>query len=250
MVEKLPVIELFGPTLQGEGALCGKTSYFIRFGGCTYRCKWCDSMHAVDPEQISKNATRMDEADIAKKITGLGGPNRAVWVTLSGGDPCIYDLRGLVLKLAASGMRVAVETQGAFYKPWLQYCQAVTCSPKAPSSGMSEKTDLKVLKEYVGQLGGIYIPTGGKVLNFKVVVFDEEDLLFAAEIHKKFKSIPFYLSVGTTALNRPESPEEVTTGIMERFRWLSAEALASPVFADATVLPQMHAMLWGHQRGV
>lgn len=32
-----PVIEIFGPTIQGEGALAGLPTYFIRFGGCETR---------------------------------------------------------------------------------------------------------------------------------------------------------------------------------------------------------------------
>lgn len=40
-MKKLPVIELFGPTIQGEGLMIGKRSHFVRFGGCGYRCSWC-----------------------------------------------------------------------------------------------------------------------------------------------------------------------------------------------------------------
>jgi 7-carboxy-7-deazaguanine synthase len=29
-----PVIEIFGPTIQGEGALAGLPTMFVRFGGC------------------------------------------------------------------------------------------------------------------------------------------------------------------------------------------------------------------------
>jgi 7-carboxy-7-deazaguanine synthase len=33
-----PVIEVFGPTVQGEGPDAGRPAYFVRFGGCDYRC--------------------------------------------------------------------------------------------------------------------------------------------------------------------------------------------------------------------
>lgn len=36
-----PVIECFGPTIQGEGALAGLPTLFVRFGGCDFRCSWC-----------------------------------------------------------------------------------------------------------------------------------------------------------------------------------------------------------------
>ena len=44
----LRIAEIFGPTIQGEGALIGEPTVFVRAGGCDYRCSWCDSMHAVD----------------------------------------------------------------------------------------------------------------------------------------------------------------------------------------------------------
>lgn len=37
-VRTLPVIEVFGPTVQGEGILAGLATYFVRFGGCDYLC--------------------------------------------------------------------------------------------------------------------------------------------------------------------------------------------------------------------
>ena len=42
------VSEIFGPTIQGEGALIGLPTVFVRTGGCDFRCSWCDSLHAVD----------------------------------------------------------------------------------------------------------------------------------------------------------------------------------------------------------
>lgn len=41
MAEKILVTEMFGPTIQGEGALIGQQTFFIRFAGCDYRCKMC-----------------------------------------------------------------------------------------------------------------------------------------------------------------------------------------------------------------
>jgi hypothetical protein len=51
-VATYPVVEVFGPTIQGEGAMAGLPTYFVRLGGCDWRCAWCDSMHAVDPAQV------------------------------------------------------------------------------------------------------------------------------------------------------------------------------------------------------
>jgi 7-carboxy-7-deazaguanine synthase len=33
---RLPVIEMFGPTLQGEGRVIGLKTMFVRLAGCDY----------------------------------------------------------------------------------------------------------------------------------------------------------------------------------------------------------------------
>ena len=38
---RLPVIEMFGPTLQGEGRVIGQKTMFVRLGGCDWACSWC-----------------------------------------------------------------------------------------------------------------------------------------------------------------------------------------------------------------
>src|SRR4051794_6252753 len=81
-----PVIEIFGPTIQGEGALAGAPTMFVRFGGCDYRCSWCDSMYAVDPAQVRENAVKMEPQEIIGELLRQLGAARGkgMWVTLSG----------------------------------------------------------------------------------------------------------------------------------------------------------------------
>src|SRR5581483_8718659 len=40
IMSKLAITECFA-TVQGEGALIGKPTVFVRTGGCDYRCSWC-----------------------------------------------------------------------------------------------------------------------------------------------------------------------------------------------------------------
>ena len=39
-VLKLPVLEIFGPTFQGEGRAIGQKTMFVRTAGCDYHCDW------------------------------------------------------------------------------------------------------------------------------------------------------------------------------------------------------------------
>jgi 7-carboxy-7-deazaguanine synthase len=198
-------------------------------------------MHAVDPDLIHQTAERLDTDEIITRLKDLPNSYFAQWVTLSGGDPVHWDLDDLV-SLMPDTLKIAVETQGAFYKPWLRDCELVTCSPKPPSSGMSNRTDYAVLDEYVHKL---------ERLVFKVVIFDEDDLEFAIRIHLRYPNTPFYLSSGTPVHDNERNGFLMTEEVMERYRWLVETLLRIDCrdLWDVTVLPQMHSMIWGNKKG-
>ena len=45
MTDNLPVVETFH-SLQGEGLHAGRSAFFIRLGGCSVGCSWCDTKHS------------------------------------------------------------------------------------------------------------------------------------------------------------------------------------------------------------
>jgi 7-carboxy-7-deazaguanine synthase len=133
-VKTYPVMEVFGPVVQGEGPLAGQVTHFVRFGLCDYRCSWCDSMFAVEPEEVKAHAERLDVSSIVERLEWL---DLAPWVTLSGGNPAVHDLGPLVKELRETlGLDVAVETQGSRWRDWLADVDLLIVSPKPPSSGM------------------------------------------------------------------------------------------------------------------
>ena len=67
MTADIRVSEIFGPTIQGEGALIGLPTVFVRTGGCDYRCSWCDSLHAVDSE-FRHDWRPMSAADVLAEV--------------------------------------------------------------------------------------------------------------------------------------------------------------------------------------
>lgn len=256
-----PVVEIFGPTIQGEGPLIGQLTHFIRFGGCGYRCSWCDSMHAVDPEQINLHARKMIPQEIINEVLTLGGAsNSARYVTLSGGDPVMWDLDRLVIKLRDHHFKTSVETQGQFWAGWLTECDSIVVSPKPPSSGMADKIKMTVLNRYVLELHNSRVPR----LAFKVVVFNEEDFNWAIELQKNFPGVPFFLSVGTPRPTRMHDGEErpiedfdtvqdqvdVSQKVLARYDDIIRMAIEKRVSGDLRILPQTHVLLWGHKQGV
>ena len=88
------ISEIFGPTVQGEGALIGRPTVFVRTGGCDYRCSWCDTLYAVLPDYRHDWRPMAPEAILAQvdELTG-GAP---VLVTISGGNPAIQPLGPLI----------------------------------------------------------------------------------------------------------------------------------------------------------
>lgn len=234
-----PVVEVFGPTIQGEGPDAGLPVYFIRFGLCDYRCSWCDSMYAVDPALMREaQVPRLDVAAILERLDGLLPGARMV--VLSGGNPAVHDLGELVQALHGRRLHVAVETQGSIWRPWLAQVDRLVVSPKPPSSGMAtvrhEREHTRFLESAVAAGVGSYAVAG---LVLKYVIFDEDDLVWA-RVTSGGK--PCFLSVGT-------DPGATNDQILERYTWLCGRVIDLQL-PNVKVLPQLHVLAWGHARGV
>jgi len=123
------VKEIFGPTLQGEGAHAGRSCVFLRFAGCNLACAWCDTDFA--PE----GALRRSAAEIARRLVELD-VHRARLVVVTGGEPALQWDPPLREAIGAAGFRVHMETNGtrALAAPvdWL------TVSPKPRFHGGRE----------------------------------------------------------------------------------------------------------------
>lgn len=238
--EAIRISEIFGPTIQGEGALIGEPTVFVRTGGCDYRCSWCDSLHAVDAEYRTTWAA-MPPAEVMAEVARLSG-GRPLMVTLSGGNPAIQPLRSLIEMGKAKGYRFAMETQGSVARDWFASLDMLVLSPKPPSSGMA--VDWAVFEDCV--TAAMTAPT---VL--KIVIFDEADYLWARDVAARYPALPLYLQPGN---HTPPTPEDDSAGVDQdgidaRMRWLVDRVIGDGWFA-AKVLPQLHVMLWGNKRGV
>lgn len=234
---KIPVMEIFGPTIQGEGMVIGQKTMFVRTGGCDYSCSWCDSKFTWDG---TGKSTAMKAEEIIHSLKEIGGEAFS-HVTISGGNPALHKGLGEFIKQChEQGWKVAIETQGSFWQDWLLDIDEVTISPKPPSSLM--KTDMNKLDTFMLQLKDANA-------SLKVVVFNQEDFNYAEMIHARYPLVPFFLQVGNDDVFTTNDQELVST-LLLRFEWLIDLAMKSTTMNDAKVLPQLHALIWGNKRGV
>jgi 7-carboxy-7-deazaguanine synthase len=235
-----PVIEIFGPTIQGEGAEAGLATHFLRVGGCDYRCSWCDTMYAVDPATVRATARRLNAGEIVDAIAQLAGaPN---WVTISGGNPALHELGAVVDDLHAAGYRVSVETQGSRWRDWLATVDRLTISPKPPSSDMATAAHAAQFARFMDQA----LATAADQAVLKIVCFDEVDLDWATATAADYTHLPLFLSAGTPV----PAPAGLRDAVGERYRWLCEHVAARPALARARVLPQLHVIAWKAATGV
>ncbi|MCC6690666.1 MAG: 7-carboxy-7-deazaguanine synthase QueE [Bacteroidia bacterium] len=101
----LPLMEEFY-TIQGEGYNSGKAAYFIRIGGCDVGCHWCDVKESWDANLHPLTNTDLIVANAAKYS--------AKSVVVTGGEPCMYNLEYLTMQLKKKGIKIFLETSGAY----------------------------------------------------------------------------------------------------------------------------------------
>ena len=207
------VIEHF-LSLQGEGLMIGRLTYFIRTAGCGLRCSWCDTAWSRNPNQgVEMSATEV--ADLTGNIEN---------VCFTGGEPLEQkDAIQLLEILIKRGKTVVLETNGA------ADISAVPKSPniiismdvKCPSSGM-EKTFRISNMDYLGPKDQL-----------KFVIADRTDLDYAES----------FIAVHPTSANVIFS----AVGGLD-IRVLAEEVVSKKL--DVRVLPQLHKIIWGNKPGV
>jgi len=235
----LPISEIFLST-QGEGALIGQSTIFVRVGGCDFRCGKCDSLYAVLPT-FRNQWTPMTPTQIWADIEHLSNHHPLI-VTLSGGNPALYPLLGALIALGkAQGYRFAVETQGSRIQPWFADVDIVTLSPKAP--GMANP----VPQRWNRLDACVAFANQGPQVVLKIVIFDEADYQYARQVAERYPHLTMYLQPGNHTPPHLEQELDLA-GILSRLDWLIQRVLQDRWY-QAIVLPQMHVLLWGNARG-
>ncbi len=149
--DSLPVVETFH-SLQGEGLHAGRSAFFIRLGGCTVGCSWCDTKQSWPTR--SHGWLTLQQLLVETQTAKKGG---AAFVVITGGEPLHHDLGPLCRVLATTGVPLHLETSGV--DSLSGQFDWITLSPKPHSPPSPELL--------------------GLCHELKVVVHEDSDLSFA-----------------------------------------------------------------------
>lgn len=133
-------------SIQGEGAYTGLPSIFVRLQGCPVGCPWCDTKHtwtidaalsrSAEQVMIEKQESEHWFSGDVMDLLALFAEHKyqAKHVVVTGGEPCLYDLRPLSATLIDSGYSIQIETSGT-YEIQVHEDAWVTVSPKVNMPG-------------------------------------------------------------------------------------------------------------------
>jgi 7-carboxy-7-deazaguanine synthase len=118
--DRLRIQERF-VSVQGEGALVGVPSSFVRISGCNLRCVWCDTPR-------TSWAPEGERESVAALLEWCGRGPRHVVVT--GGEPLLFSATATLCRgLRAAGHHVTIETAGTLWCEGLEV-GLISISPK------------------------------------------------------------------------------------------------------------------------
>lgn len=255
----IPVYEIFGPTIQGEGPCVGVRTIFVRTVGCDGKCWFCDSKYTW---KASDKMVEYTEDNLAYTLINKCLSTNTNHIVITGGNPCLHDFTKVIdmVKTRVSGVQIDVETQGSVLPEWLSKIDTLVFSPKAPSSGTEDTYDK--INAYITQSEAFIDRLPAKQnIAIKIPVFNEEDINFARKFarivndayhclyHRYNKSnLRFYLSVGNTDV---DDTKPIKDRILDSYEKLINYVNENPEdFENAYILPQIHTLVWGNKSGV
>jgi 7-carboxy-7-deazaguanine synthase len=215
----LKVNEIFS-SIQGESSYAGLPCTFVRLAGCNLRCSYCDTRYAYDEGQM------FEIPQILAQISAFGC--RLVEVT--GGEPLTQaETPELISRLLSAGYSVLLETNGSLDIGAIDPNCVRIVDIKCPSSGMSDRNDLRNLEKLSG------------MDELKFVIGSRADYEFAKNI---LSALPHLHA----------APREIKVNFSPVFSEISPRSLAEWILKDRLPVRlnlQLHKIIWDpEKRGV
>ena len=224
----MKIAEIFH-SVQGEGALVGVPSVFVRTSGCNLRCVWCDTPYTSwHPEGDERSID-----SIVEEVNRYGAGHAVI----TGGEPMIAPgLDELTRRLT---QHITIETAGTVEAD--VRCDLISISPKLSNSTPRERDGgrwaaqherLRYQPQVLRRLMSTY------PYQLKFVITAPEDL---AEVRQMVEDIG---AENRRVILMPEGIDAST--LAERGRWL-VELCKREGYRYS---PRLHVDLWGNKRGV
>lgn len=205
-------------SLQGEGLEIGLPTVFVRLFACDLRCKWCDTMYAVEGRDFKDHSVSDVVSEVEKHEC-----NR---VCITGGEPLIQakEVEEFATRLLENNYTILLETSGHKMPPPILWTENSTISMdcKCPSSSMQDKMDFDLFAKLRAKD------------QLKFVIQDEVDYEYAKGILSRY-------SIRANVIFQPTHGSELG--------WLTKKVIDDKL-EFIRVLPQLHKIIWGEKRGV
>jgi len=263
----LPIDEIFGNAVQGEGAQMGVPAIFVRTGGCNLTCSGfgckttspldnktiitgCDSIHAVNAKHFKHIWTYYDEAkdlveDIKKVLpdanTIENGNAEKPIIIFTGGEPLLHHrdevMIGTIEYFNSRGFKIFFETNGTIAIDFNKYdvYKKVSFSMSVKMSASGEEPHKRwkpeVVNEYLKYTEGSY---------FKFVLSADSIKNESNEIFEFLSMVPTFGVV--YVMPKGETSKEVEENAYEVYEFAVKHSLR---YSD-----RLHIRIHNDKRGV
>lgn len=196
-------------SIQGESTYAGLPCIFIRLAGCNLRCKYCDTTYSYETK--SELSIEQILSEIKQYPCTL--------VEITGGEPLLQE-ETIVLceRLNAAGYKVLLETNGSQSIQKVPAFAHIIIDVKLPASGHPDSfciDNMQWLKEGWDE--------------FKFVISDYQDFLFAVDFIRKHKLTTHILLI---------SPVLSLISLANTAKWIKDSGL------PLRLQPQLHKIIW------
>lgn len=231
-MSKLVVSEIFGPTFQGEGPSTGVPCHFLRLGGCSIQCVWCDTAYTWDATRfdLGQELTTLDLTEVEGRLTKLFKSGTVPMLVVSGGEPmqqqdALFEM--LIRQTLYS--RIEIETSGhiPFKIGRTPFYVHFNVSPKLAHAQTKRPYDVTVLAEYA-LIGGRF-----KFVVDKIQDFDEVDYI-VREARIPAPNV-YIMPLGVARHALVTRTQEIAEEVVKR-QW--------------NLTSRLHILVYGNRRGV